>query len=304
MTAAERKFIIWPRSEASRANEDNISTKDIIILVSQKGVYLFYNLSSDFAIRDVKWSDLSRALKIHEAIRMHWFTNLVTTFNATNFTALSICCCTTLQAVPFSSLCPPVRRSALLLSSAFPRPSVIILDLHLSCETPQNDWALNFTEQWIHHRNYVKTVNSQLKVTESRDLWKVNQISHALLTSCVSGYTLALVSSSFLTMHHVNWLMNYTSRQYRFYHSLRSVVHSFPILSLSITFYKITKIVRALWLAETRVCMRVCKHGCVTLSCTHATSKESLNFDWSEFWLVSWEIPLSNLCCRKIRFDK
>ena len=64
MTAAERKFIIWSRSEGSRANEDNISTKDIIILVSQKGVYLFYNLSCDFAIRDVKWSDLSRALKI------------------------------------------------------------------------------------------------------------------------------------------------------------------------------------------------------------------------------------------------
>ena len=29
-----------------------------------------------------------------------------------------------------------------------------------------------------------------------------------------------------------------------------------------ISFYKITKIVRALWLAERRVCMRVCKHGC------------------------------------------
>ena len=27
-------------------------------------------------------------------------------------------------------------------------------------------------------------------------------------------------------------------------------------------FYKITKIVRALWLAERPVCMRVCKHGC------------------------------------------
>ena len=26
--------------------------------------------------------------------------------------------------------------------------------------------------------------------------------------------------------------------------------------------YKITKIVRLLWLAERRVCMRVCKHGC------------------------------------------
>ena len=29
-------------------------------------------------------------------------------------------------------------------------------------------------------------------------------------------------------------------------------------------YYKITKIVRALWLAERRVCMRVFKHGCVT----------------------------------------
>ena len=28
--------------------------------------------------------------------------------------------------------------------------------------------------------------------------------------------------------------------------------------------YKITEIVRALSLAERRVCMRVCKHGCVT----------------------------------------
>ena len=29
-----------------------------------------------------------------------------------------------------------------------------------------------------------------------------------------------------------------------------------------IVFYKITKIVRVLWLAERNVCMRVCKHGC------------------------------------------
>ena len=31
---------------------------------------------------------------------------------------------------------------------------------------------------------------------------------------------------------------------------------------LTITIYKITKIVSALWLAERSVCMRVCKHGC------------------------------------------
>ena len=32
--------------------------------------------------------------------------------------------------------------------------------------------------------------------------------------------------------------------------------------SKCIKIYKITKIVRALWLAERSVCMRVCKHGC------------------------------------------
>ena len=32
--------------------------------------------------------------------------------------------------------------------------------------------------------------------------------------------------------------------------------------SKNIQIYKITKIVRALWLAERSVCMRVCKHGC------------------------------------------
>ena len=34
------------------------------------------------------------------------------------------------------------------------------------------------------------------------------------------------------------------------------------VLRIIITFYKITKIVRALWLAERSVCMRICKHGC------------------------------------------
>ena len=34
-----------------------------------------------------------------------------------------------------------------------------------------------------------------------------------------------------------------------------------PVI-FKITFYEITKIVGALWLAERSVCMRVCKHGC------------------------------------------
>ena len=43
--------------------------------------------------------------------------------------------------------------------------------------------------------------------------------------------------------------------------------------------YKITKIVRALWLAERRVCMRVCKHGCdVKMFCFSRANHASTNF--------------------------
>ena len=42
--------------------------------------------------------------------------------------------------------------------------------------------------------------------------------------------------------------------------------------------YKITKIVRALWLAERRVCMRVCKHGCdIKMFCFSPANHASMN---------------------------
>ena len=47
-----------------------------------------------------------------------------------------------------------------------------------------------------------------------------------------------------------------------------------PPLGPLLLFYKITKIVRKLWLAERRACMRVCNHGCdVTLSVSPAHFK-------------------------------
>ena len=45
-----------------------------------------------------------------------------------------------------------------------------------------------------------------------------------------------------------------------------------------IGYYKITKIVRALWLAERSVCMRVCKHGCGVKSfCFSSANHASTN---------------------------
>ena len=42
-------------------------------------------------------------------------------------------------------------------------------------------------------------------------------------------------------------------------------------------YYKITKIVRALWLPERRVCMRICKHGCDVKFCFSRANHASTN---------------------------
>ena len=47
-------------------------------------------------------------------------------------------------------------------------------------------------------------------------------------------------------------------------------------IPFDIRLYKITKIVRALWLAERSVCMRVCKHGCsIKMLCFSRANHES-----------------------------
>ena len=51
------------------------------------------------------------------------------------------------------------------------------------------------------------------------------------------------------------------------------------------SFYKIPKIVRALWLAERRVCMRVCKHGCdVKMFCFSRANHASTNLKKDLSW--------------------
>ena len=57
-------------------------------------------------------------------------------------------------------------------------------------------------------------------------------------------------------------------------------------------FYKITKIVRALWLAERRVCMTVCKHGCgVKMFCFSHANHASTNL--KKF--LSWKLDTFTL---------
>ena len=49
----------------------------------------------------------------------------------------------------------------------------------------------------------------------------------------------------------------------RYHNRSAKVIHiQFIHVYIIIYIYKMTKVVRALWLAKRRVCMRVCKHGC------------------------------------------
>ena len=73
--------------------------------------------------------------------------------------------------------------------------------------------------------------------------------------------------------------------------------------ALNMCYYKITKIVRTLWLAERRGCMRVCNHGCdVTLSVSPAHFKavslilkyKYKVFKWRTiFQVLIWSLTIS-----------
>ena len=74
-------------------------------------------------------------------------------------------------------------------------------------------------------------------------------------------------------------------------------------------FIKIIKIVRALWLAERRVCMRVCKHGCdvkmFSISRAYYVSMNLNKLSWEldkrallTLSLVGWNLgSLYKTCC-------
>ena len=49
------------------------------------------------------------------------------------------------------------------------------------------------------------------------------------------------------------------------------------VSTITSVIYKISKIVRALWLAERSVCMRVCKHGCGVMFCFSRANHASTN---------------------------
>ena len=68
------------------------------------------------------------------------------------------------------------------------------------------------------------------------------------------------------------------SRQNKTRFSRHCFGFSKPALFATSGLYKITKVVRALWLAERSVCMRVCKHGCaVKMFCFSCANHASTN---------------------------
>ena len=70
------------------------------------------------------------------------------------------------------------------------------------------------------------------------------------------------------------------------------------------TFYKITKIVREPWLAERRVCMRVCKHGCdVKMFCFSRASHASTNLKKVLSW-KTWQVYFIYPFPRRLKLEK
>ena len=71
------------------------------------------------------------------------------------------------------------------------------------------------------------------------------------------------------------------------YSYLKYVAFTKKEMQRSKLIYKIAKIVRAFWLAERCVCMRVCKHGCdVKMFCFSLANHASTNLE--TFW--SWKL--------------
>ena len=99
--------------------------------------------------------------------------------------------------------------------------------------------------------------------------------------------TFKIISSSpSLSLRHHRHHRNHCHHYHHFYHHhhYRHYHHHYYLLLftgyyLPFNIYKITKIVRALWLAERSVCMRVCKHGCgVKMFCFSRVNHGSTNF--------------------------
>ena len=68
--------------------------------------------------------------------------------------------------------------------------------------------------------------------------------------------------------------------------------------------YKITKIVRALWLAERRVCIRVCKHGCdIKMFCFWCANHASTNLKKVLSW-KPWKVYFIHPFPRRLKLGK
>ena len=104
--------------------------------------------------------------------------------------------------------------------------------------------SLNRSDPWIYFPVKVGR-NSSNKICCSYWIWE----------HCISPTNIHLYHNFVLNL--LNWENN-----------------NFLTFKVVTSIYKIAKIVRALWLAERRVCMRVCKHGCdVKLFCFSWTKK-------------------------------
>ena len=105
-----------------------------------------------------------------------------------------------------------------------------------------------------------------------------------------------IVMWHFLSWYHFTSVMGHFLPWYHF----TTVMEHFLLLP----FYKITKIVRELWLAERRVCMRVCKHSCdVKMFCFSRANHASTNLKKVLSW-KTWQVYFIYPFPRRLKLEK
>ena len=105
-------------------------------------------------------------------------------------------------------------------------------------------------------------------------------MSHDLATKLIVGKIMYKFDKQcrFYILGHLSYFTNKYWKHLFFEHEVnRSWIFAATLIILK-PLYKITEIVRALWLAERSVCMRVCKHGCgVKMFCFSRANHASTN---------------------------
>ena len=138
----------------------------------------------------------------------------------------------------------------------------------------QSEW---YAWLQVESGSIIKGYRIQIPFKLAANLWKASKNENSYDSVLIEGYrTRTKKSYGKLVKNMLVWAKRSHSFKYGTWGFLRCTQNDTDVFG--IRFYKISKIVRVLWLAERRVCMSVCKHGCdVNMFCFSRANHASTN---------------------------